>query len=310
MSTKKLSTEIFIARSKLIHPGNFLYSNTTYINNKTKLIITCVIHGDILVNPNNHLNLKSGCPHCYGRVKRTLEDFIIQSNKIHDNKYDYSRAVYVNDNTKIDIICTQHGVFTPTPTNHIHNKSGCPTCYLNGVSIRNRKLLDDFLIQASNIHNNKYDYSLVEYINNRTKIKIICPIHGIFQQVPNAHLDMKCGCPKCKSSKGETLIRSWLINNKVYFIEQHSFVDCKDKNMLRFDFYIPSLNILIEFNGIQHYRYIPAFHKNTKHDNFERVQQRDSIKKQYTKEKGITFVVIPFWDIDKIDQILTKICIS
>lgn len=123
----------------------------------------------------------------------TTEGFIEKAKKLHDNKYDYSKAEYVNTNTKVCIICPEHGEFWQTPSNHLQGK-GCPKC--KGKN----KTTEEFIEKANIIHNNKYDYSKVEYKSNRTKVCIICPEHGEFWQTPHEHLH-GCGCPKCKNIK-------------------------------------------------------------------------------------------------------------
>jgi hypothetical protein len=121
---------------------------------------------------------------------REKTNFIKKANLIHNFKYDYSIVDYKNNKTKIRIICFEHGEFWQTPSNHL-NGNGCPIC--SGVN----KLTTEKFIERSNIiHNFKYDYSVVEYKNNKTKIKIICPVHGIFEQRPDSHLNGQ-NCPKC-----------------------------------------------------------------------------------------------------------------
>ncbi|MCK9445437.1 hypothetical protein M0Q50_00920 [bacterium] len=122
--------------------------------------------------------------------KKTTEEFIYDVKKIHGDKYDYSLVEYINNRTKVKIICPIHGVFEQIPIAHNQNK-GCNKC---GSTY---KLTTEFFISKSiNIHGNKYDYSLSKYINNSSKIKIICPEHGVFEQIPNNHLN-GYGCEKC-----------------------------------------------------------------------------------------------------------------
>ena len=124
--------------------------------------------------------------------KLTLKDFIDKANLIHDNKYDYSKVEYVNNSTKVCIICTEHGEFWQTPRNHLIGQ-GCPLC--NGTfKLTNQ----EFIEKANLIHNNKYDYSKVKYVNNNTKVCIICPKHGEFWQTPHHHLNGH-GCSKCRN---------------------------------------------------------------------------------------------------------------
>ncbi|RWZ87297.1 MAG: hypothetical protein EO766_12290 [Hydrotalea sp. AMD] len=126
--------------------------------------------------------------------------FISKANRIHNNKYNYSDVVYVNSHTKVTIICELHGNFNQLPTNHLQGQQ-CPICGINKRTQCLTKTQEAFVLESSIIHNNKYDYSLVKYINTHTKVDIICPIHGLFSQKPSNHLNLKQGCPKCIVSR-------------------------------------------------------------------------------------------------------------
>ena len=128
-------------------------------------------------------------------IKLTTENFIERANKIHGNKYDYSKVKYVNNSTKICIICPEHGEFWQTPSNHLAGK-GCIKCRHVKVGNIRRKTLKSFIDEAKSIHGNKYDYSKMDYITAEKKVCIICPEHGEFWQNPSSHLN-GAGCPKC-----------------------------------------------------------------------------------------------------------------
>ena len=130
--------------------------------------------------------------------KRTKETFIQDANKIHNHKYDYSKVDYVNTDTKVQIVCIEHGEFLQTPNEHLKGH-GCPKC----AKDKKRKTTEQFIQEASFIHKNKYDYSKVYYQNNCTKVCIICPIHGEFWQSPKKHLMGAQGCPRCNLYKGK-----------------------------------------------------------------------------------------------------------
>ena len=119
------------------------------------------------------------------------EEFIKKAKSIHGDKYDYSKVEYVNAHTKVCIICPKHGEFWQQAYCHTNLKQGCPKCYGN-----TKKTTEKFIEDAKKIHGDKYDYSKVEYKNNRTKVCIICPIHGEFWQTPKEHLKGS-GCLEC-----------------------------------------------------------------------------------------------------------------
>ena len=185
---RKISKEVVLEICNKKHNYKYDYSLIDYINNYIKVNIICPIHGIFKQSLNTHK--RSGCPHC-SSIKLNNESFIEKSNKIHNNKYDYSLVEYVNILTPVKIICKEHGIFEKIPDNHLRNQ-GCPIC-------SHKKLTTEiFIKQSIEIHNNKYDYSLVDYKNNYTKVNIICPFHGIFKMLPSNHIYRKQGCLKCK----------------------------------------------------------------------------------------------------------------
>ena len=192
---KKLTTEDFIRRAKEVHGDKYDYSKVDYIDNRTKVCIICPEHGEFWQQPRNHL-LGQACPKCAyktrweSRGRITTENFIKKARKVHGDKYDYSKVEYKGTHTKVCIICQEHGEFLQTPHNHLHSQ-GCLAC-----SGRKQLTTEEFIRRAKEVHGDKYDYSKVEYINSHTKVKIICPIHGEFEQEPNSHLEGK-GCPNC-----------------------------------------------------------------------------------------------------------------
>ena len=187
--TKKLTKDIFIERSKIKHNNKYDYSLVKYNDNLKKVKIICPIHGEFEQIPESHMN-GFGCVKCRGKWKLNNERFIKFSNEIHNNKYDYSMVNYKKSGSKVIIVCPVHGEFKQTPSNHLKGNS-CPDC--GGVKV---PTTEEFISNAKLKHNNKYDYSLVKYKNANTKIKIICPKHGEFEQNTGNHIQGQ-GCPKC-----------------------------------------------------------------------------------------------------------------
>ena len=128
----------------------------------------------------------------------TTEDFIKKAKAIHGDKYDYSLVDYKNCKIKVKIICPVHGIFEQTPDKHLNDKNGCKKCA--NEKLREDRKDKDFIQKAKEVHGDKYDYSLVDYKNNQTKVKIICPIHGIFEQNAYYHINGG-GCPECSRKK-------------------------------------------------------------------------------------------------------------
>jgi hypothetical protein len=125
----------------------------------------------------------------------TLTQFIERAKDKHNNKYEYSKVIYINTKTKVKIICPEHGVFEQIPNSHLRG-ANCPKCSLISQGEKRRKTTNNFISKAKLIHGDKYDYSLVKYETNSKKVKIICPEHGVFEQKPSYHL-RGTNCPKC-----------------------------------------------------------------------------------------------------------------
>lgn len=123
--------------------------------------------------------------------KLTTEEFIARARAIHGDKYDYSKVEYKGQDVKVKIICPQHGVFSQTPHSHLRGQK-CPKCAIQGKMSTTEK----FVTKAREVHGDKYDYSLVEYMGSRAKVKIICPKHGVFLQAPDTHTSGSI-CPIC-----------------------------------------------------------------------------------------------------------------
>lgn len=281
MPRKKTQEEV-IAKFIEVHGNKYDYSKVEYINSYTKVCIICPIHGEFWQTPKEHIK-GCVCPLCadINRSKcnrKCCEEFKKQAKEIHGDKYDYSKVEYINNKTKVCIICPEHGEFWMSPQNHTIQKQGCPicgrlnrkytkhinsnakkiplskildtiekkckernisflgfveekwestkkthlklrcnicshewkslyrnfitykhgcqTCYNNRRGKTLTKTRDEFIQEAKEIHGGKYDYSKVEYINNYTKVCIICPEHGEFWITPNKHL-AKQGCGIC-----------------------------------------------------------------------------------------------------------------
>jgi hypothetical protein len=294
---KKKTTEKFIQDAIKIHEKKFSYEKVNYINNSTKVVITCETHGDFEQTPKNHLNGK-GCDKCSGTYKITSEKFIEAAKQIHADKYSYDRINFVNTKTKVFITCPSHGDFEQTPNNHLQGQ-GCSFC-----SGKKKKNTVEFIEEAKQIHNEKYQYDKVNYVSRKAKVVITCPFHGDFKQAPNNHIQGQ-GCPRCKTSRGEAEIETVLKKLKIKFETQFTFDDCIDKKKLPFDFavFINGKIGLIEFHGQQHYDRVYFGNTNEQH---EEAKKRDNIKVQYAKNKRISLLIIPYNEIDTIQETVEK----
>jgi very-short-patch-repair endonuclease len=275
-------TICFISKAIKIHGDRYNYSNVNYINAKTKINIICKEHGIFEQTPSNHL-YNYNCQKCAKNYKLDTLKFIDKAKQIHNDVYDYSKVNYINADTQIIIICKTHGEFTQIPDFHINRKCGCPKC-ANNVKLD----LLEFIDKSNQIHNNVYDYSKVNYINNKTQITIICKIHGEFTQIPFVHL-LNHGCPSCVN-KTEFLFLQKIQEFYPTLKKQYKVEWCKNKNCLPFDFVIEELKIIIEIDGPQHFVQV------AKWTSPEIQKEKDKFKINCANENG--FSVIRLLQID------------
>jgi hypothetical protein len=247
-----ISQEDFISKALIIHNDMYDYSKVKYKKAIEKVIIVCKIHGDFEITPNSHLN-GSGCYHCgklimSSKQSLTTEEFINKSIKIHGNLYDYSKINYINNYTKILIICKEHGEFEQTPQGHLSGRK-CAKCANKYSPTSN-----EWIVKAKEIHGDLYDYSKVNYINAYTPVVIICKKHGDFKQRPIIHL-RPAGCKRCGNVKGYSKPAiDWLnfIQVKDNIIIQHAENDGEfliPTTQFHADGYCKETNTIYEFHG-------------------------------------------------------------
>ena len=251
-------TDSFIEKARQIHGNKYNYSQVRYIDANTKVTIICPIHGPFEQTPALHL-LGHGCKHCHKRsgkhkledkysVRYSTETWIAKAKEIWGNKYIYDKVVYVNNSTKVTIICPIHGPFEINPSDHLRGY-GCREC----ATDKSKLTIEDFISKARKIHGDKYDYSLVEYVNNYTEVCIICPKHGKFWQTPVSHLQGN-GCKKCHQSHLERTIKKLLKEQKIEYVPQKRFEWLKFKKDQYIDIFLEEYKLAIECQGGQHFR--------------------------------------------------------
>lgn len=277
----KKSFENFIERFKKVHGDKYDYSKAIYNGFDVPILISCPIHGEFFQTPYIHAK-GHGCPKCSGKSLLSLDDFKDLAHKVHGTKYDYSQVDYKGSKSKVKIICPKHGEFWQTPTKHVHSRQGCPRCGSESCSRKRMMTKEEFLIRAKEVHGEKYDYSKVVLNGCEKEVEIICPKHGTFWQTPYHHTKNGSGCPKCKASKLEQELILLLDKEKINYIHQWKNQEILDN--LSVDFYIPSKKIVIECQGIQHFKPIEHFGGIKK---FAQQVKADERKFSLLKEHGI-----------------------
>ena len=275
-----------------------------YINMKTKTSYYCNKHKIAFeTTPDNTLR-GSGCSEC-GKEKfhasraRTTKEYI---SLVKDINPDIEvLGEYVSNDTPILHRCRKHNIeWNAIPYGILHG-CGCWECRNEKISMKATKTHEEYINELSLI--NKDIVVLGQYIDCYTPILHCCLIDGNEWYARPVTMLQGGGCPVCSESKGERRIRLWLEKNNIEYIYQYKYEDCKDINILPFDFYLPTYNILIEYDGEQHFRPIEYFGGQKK---FELQQKHDTIKNEYCKNNGIPLLRIPYFKYDNIEEELNN----
>lgn len=276
----------FIEKSNKRHNNLYDYSKVEYINSIIKVEIICKDHGSFFVRPDAHVR-KVGCSRCNGGIRYSKEEFIKKAKERHKDFYNYDKVEYINSINKVIVNCPEHDDFEISPANHLIGQK-CSSC--SGVK---KKTTDEFKKESFLTHGDKYNYSLVNYTNNNTKVKIICMKHGEFEQTPKDHLKGH-GCKFCSNfSKGEEKIEKVLKEKSIKFIREYRFDSCISINgvKLAFDFYVPDFNLIIEYDGRQHFEPVSVFGGE---DSFRTLKINDEIRNKWCLEKNINLIRISY----------------
>lgn len=304
MGRTALTTEIFKERSIKAHGNVYDYTNSVYINALTKVKIGCKKHGYFLQEPHKHMK-GNGCIKCgweQSGITQTTEFALSIKDrgvKIHGNKYDYSKVEYKNMFEKVILFCPIHGEFEQTPNEHLKG-NGCYRCNKSFPLTR-----EIFIDKATKIHGNKYNYNLVEYKNNLTKVKITCHKHGVFEQTPGSHLFGR-GCGKCNNSvsKPETL---WLNSLNIPEEYRNKVIRINGK-IFKVDAYNPITNTIYEFYG-------DFWHGNPKvfdldeinranHKSYGKLYSKTIERENKIKKDGYNLIII--WENDWKQSLINK----
>lgn len=269
-----------------------------YVNTITKLRVKHNKCGNIYkVQPSSFLR-GSRCPLCYGNAKKTDKQFKQQVFDLVGKEYTFLEP-YVNDRTRLRVKHSKCGTVYKARPNDIFNGHGCPYCYGNF-----KKTNIQFKQEVKNLVGNEYEF-LDIYVNSRVKLKVKHNRCGnIYKVTPNDFLRGK-RCPCCNTPKGEVIINKILKSLGINYEPQKTFDGLKDKSYLSYDFYIQDQNILIEYQGIQHYRPVALWGGENQ---FKTQQKHDKMKADYAKSNGYKLIAVPYTEdtFSKIKKYLVK----
>lgn len=253
----------------------------------------------------SHFYRGQRCIHCNKSIKKTTKQFSDEVNTLTNGEYKVL-GNYINNQTLISILhnnCNKE--YKVRPSNFL-NGYRCPHCFKNKT-----KTTKEFIAEVEKLTNKEYIVNGI-YTNNKTKISIIhTKCNKSFEMRPN---DFISGhrCPHCAvlphDSKGCQSIKKYLNDNEYYYQTEYTFKDCKNKNVLPFDFCLFDDNdkpiLLIEFDGKQHFEPMSSFGGVKE---FNNMVKRDNIKNEYCKKNSINLIRISFKEVNNIDEILQKV---
>ena len=279
--------------------------STSYIDCKHKLKFVCKIHNDKIQEKtlDDIITQNGRCKYCYydtigDRCRISddvLNDLCVQKNLIYVDRF------VKNQETYIHYICPIHKNKEKQEISltHLKNKvAGCPYCfgwYKNTI---------DFINEIKSIH--PYITIVGEYNGSESHIDCECMICGHKWSPVARSLKNGEGCPSCKMSKGEKRIKLFLDQNNISYIYQNKFDTCRDKFPLPFDFYLPEYNLVVEYDGEQHFHPVDFANKGLlwAEKMFQQIIHHDNIKNEYCYTNGIKILRIPYFDFDNIEDIL------
>lgn len=298
---KKQTMPYEIAKQRVENLGyKLLTTKEEYIKASEKNKLQC---------PNGHiyeqilLDLFKGhrCKKCASKINGDKSKFKYEDVKkvITDLGFELLSAEYVNNDTPLKVKCKKcNHIFSPTLHN-LKNGTGCPNCY---SKIRGKSTIIPYEDRVNYVEN--FNYKILtpkeEYINGENKVKLKCSKGHIYEaRLHDFYIGNRC--PHCKESKGERKIERFLKENDIRFEKQYIIKRCKFKRYLPFDFYLPDYNLLIEYDGKQHFEISDYFGG---YESFIDTKIRDTIKNIYCQNNNIDLLRISYWDYKNIENIL------
>ena len=210
-----MTEESFLKQAKEKFGDTYDYSKVDFIVKTRDVIIGCPVHGFVTMTPHRHLVSETGCPDCTGNTKKDTEQFVKEAQAIYP-QYDYSKVEYINCRTPVEVICPEHGPKWVNPKEHIGaQRIHCHACTMQ-ENYEKRKISTEQWIEKVLTKRpefiDQFDYSFVNYWNDKTPVKIRCIEHDeMFEVQPRSHIKaVYGGCTDCLSNhhKTQTLLDS------------------------------------------------------------------------------------------------------
>lgn len=304
-TTESFKKEIFDINPYILIKGE-------YVDTKTAIECECLIDGTIWYPKPSGLLSGAGCPEC-GRIAsnknstKTNKQFLSELKEV--NPCIIPLQDYIQARIKIWVKCKQCEHKWKQAPDGLLQGSGCPKCAKKRQHDKQAKSNEQFLEELFNA--NPMLLPLEPYYNDHTKIKIKCLVHDyVWSVAPNKILRKHTGCPKCNMYNNEQKIAKFFEQMNYHIMPQKRYKDCKDKYTLPFDIYVKELNLLIEYQGEQHYKPVCRGSMTNEEalEQLQITQYHDKIKFDYCNDNNIPLICIPYWEQNNIEDFIITEC--
>lgn len=292
MSNMKTQEEFVFEMSNLHYNIEVLGK---YKGRKNRVLCKCKIDGNEWSPIVDSLYRGSGCAVCAGNKRKTTDEFIKEISKINKNIIILGK--YINNATVIKAKCKICGhIWYPIPSSLTSSKNSCPRCAKESLRLTNQ----EFLTRLNKVNNKIKPMEVYNGIDTKIKLKCL-KCNNAWYATPYHILNHR-GCPKCNESKGEKKIARILKHCNIKYVQQVKYNDLRGvgNGLLSYDFYLPTYNLLIEYQG----QYHDGTAGNQTEEQFKIQQEHDKRKRKYALDKNIKLLEIWYWDFDNIEQIL------
>lgn len=215
---RRLTIDDFIINSQARFGDKFSYQKTVYVDRFSELMITCDVHGDIVLTSEQHRWSKHGCPKCDYEIPRARKKQAVleKASRVHGNRYDYSRVIFTNTTGKVEIVCPTHGSFWQSLDDHVNKRNRCPKCANAPDSFA------EFVTKARKVHGDKYTYRGDDYQTTASVITIGCSKHGEFRQRAGSHI-AGSRCKECHVEETRLSAEEFVKNAKTVHGDRYDY---------------------------------------------------------------------------------------
>lgn len=283
---RKYSKDEFVKKLKDVYGEELTLTETDYDHRQPE--VRCKIHGVFSKPTGALIERKQGCKECsYASRRVSAKDFFERAQARHGSRWSYDLDSYKGLRQPITVICSEHGRFTVTALTHLNTLGGCKHC-TRKEQPRGRSY-SEFVEVANEVHDSKYSYLENEWDQTSDRVTVVCKSHGSFTQRKSKHIHGN-GCPACGRylSYGVQKIASYLKSKDIRFELEKTFgLKGAGGGSLRFDFYLPDLHAVIEYDGLQHAQPVRFNSRSDPDREFRRTQENDQIKNEWANTNSV-----------------------